>query len=574
MDEKKLNNESKDNIKEVDKKENKDISKNDTDLKKENKKEGVSASKKKGVSKNTSHLKEIPQKLVKFREIINNALNQSPPDKIEAQRKKGKLTARERIAYLLDEGSFNEIGLLVESRCTDFGIKDKHIKGDGVICGFGKINGRKVGVFSQDFTLLGGSLGLAHAKKISYIMEIAKKVGIPVIGILDSGGARIQEGVDSLDGYAEIFRKNVECSGVIPQISVIVGPCAGGAVYSPALTDFVFMVNGISNMFVTGPAVVKAATGEDVDFETLGGAKTHASKSGVCHFVSNSEQECFRTVRELLSYLPSNSSENPPVIMSQDPPDREIPLLEKLCALDSKKPYRVHHIIWWLADEHKFLEVHKDFAKNIVIGFIRLNGEVVGVVANNSAYMAGALDIDASDKAARFVRFLNNFNIPILTLVDVPGYWPGVKQEHGGIIRHGAKLLYAYAEATVPKVTLILRKAYGGAYIAMSSKHLGGDINFALPSAEIAVMGPSGAIEILYSKQISEAKEEERESLRQKLINEYTEKFASPYQTASTLSIDEVIEPKLARKKIIDAFSILKNKNLNPINPKKGNIPL
>jgi acetyl-CoA carboxylase carboxyltransferase component len=574
MDEKKVNNESKDNIKEVEKKENKDISKNDTDLKKENKKEEVLASKKKEASKKTPHLKEIPPKLVKFREIINNALNQSPPDKIEAQRKKGKLTARERIAYLLDEGSFNEIGLLVESRCTDFGIKDKHIKGDGVICGFGKINGRKVAVFSQDFTLLGGSLGLAHAKKISYIMEIAKKVGIPVIGILDSGGARIQEGVDSLDGYAEIFRKNVECSGVIPQISVIVGPCAGGAVYSPALTDFVFMVNGISNMFVTGPAVVKAATGEDVDFETLGGAKTHSSKSGVCHFVSNSEQECFRTVRELLSYLPSNSSEKPPVIMSQDPPDREIPLLEKLCALDSKKPYRVHHIIWWLADEHKFLEVHKDFAKNIVIGFIRLNGEVVGVVANNSAYMAGALDIDASDKAARFVRFLNNFNIPILTLVDVPGYWPGVKQEHGGIIRHGAKLLYAYAEATVPKVTLILRKAYGGAYIAMSSKHLGGDINFALPSAEIAVMGPSGAIEILYSKQLSEAKEEERESLRQKLINEYTEKFASPYQTASTLSIDEVIEPKLARKKIIDAFSILKNKNLNPINPKKGNIPL
>jgi acetyl-CoA carboxylase carboxyltransferase component len=574
MDEKKLNSESKDNIKEVEKKENKEISKNDTDLKNENKKEEVSSYKKKVVPKKTSHLKEIPQKLVKFREIINNALNQSTPDKIEAQRKKGKLTARERIAYLLDEGSFNEIGLLVESRCTDFGIKDKHIKGDGVICGFGKINGRKVAVFSQDFTLLGGSLGLAHAKKISYIMEIAKKVGIPVIGILDSGGARIQEGVDSLDGYAEIFRKNVECSGVIPQISVIVGPCAGGAVYSPALTDFVFMVNGISNMFVTGPAVVKAATGEDVDFETLGGAKTHASKSGVCHFVSNSEQECFRTVRELLSYLPSNSSENPPVIMSQDPPDREIPLLEKLCAIDSKKPYRVHHIIWWLADEHKFLEVHKDFAKNIVIGFIRLNGEVVGVVANNSAYMAGALDIDASDKAARFVRFLNNFNIPILTLVDVPGYWPGVKQEHGGIIRHGAKLLYAYAEATVPKVTLILRKAYGGAYIAMSSKHLGGDINFALPSAEIAVMGPSGAIEILYSKQLSQAKDDERESLREKLINEYSEKFASPYQTASTLSIDEVIEPKLARKKIIDAFSILKNKNLNPINPKKGNIPL
>jgi len=558
---------------EVSKKDN-NIINNDDNMVKEKTNTLLSNDKNDKTSKKTRHPKEVPAKLLKFREIVNNALNQSPPDKIEAQRKKGKLTARERINYLLDEGSFNEVGLLVESRCTDFGIRDKHIKGDGVVCGFGKINGRKVAVFSQDFTLLGGSLGLAHAKKISYIMDIAKKVGIPVIGILDSGGARIQEGVDSLDGYAEIFRKNVECSGIVPQISVIVGPCAGGAVYSPALTDFVFMVNGISNMFVTGPAVVKAATGEEVDFETLGGAKTHASKSGVCHFVSNSEQECFRTVRELLSYLPSNSSEKAPIVMSQDPPDREIPLLEKLCAIDPKKPYRVHHIIWWLADEHKFLEVHKDFAKNIVIGFIRLNGEVIGVVANNSSYMAGALDIDASDKAARFIRFLNNFNIPILTLVDVPGYWPGVKQEHGGIIRHGAKLLYAYAEATVPKVTLILRKAYGGAYIAMSSKPLGGDINFALPSAEIAVMGPSGAIEILYAKQISQASEEEKSAIRQKLIDEYTEKFASPYQTASTLSIDEVIEPKLTRKKIIEAFNILKTKNTSPLNLKKGNIPL
>ncbi len=525
-------------------------------------------------SQKTKMKKEIPSKLIKFREIVNNALNQSPPDRIEAQRAKGKLTARERISYFLDEGSFQEIGLLVESRCTDFGIKDKHIKGDGVVCGFGRVNGRRVAVFSQDFTLLGGSLGLAHAKKIAYIMDIARKVGMPIIGILDSGGARIQEGVDSLDGYAEIFRRNVECSGIVPQISVILGPCAGGAVYSPALTDFVFMVNGISNMFVTGPAVVKASTGEDVDFETLGGAKTHASKSGVCHFALNSEQECFRTVRELLSYLPSNCWEVPPPIATSDKPDREIPILEKLCDMDPKKPYRIHHIIWWIGDDHKFLEVHKDFAKNIVIGFIRLNGEVVGVVANNSAYMAGALDIDASDKAARFIRFLNNFNIPILTLVDVPGYWPGVKQEHGGIIRHGAKLLYAYAEATVPKVTLILRKAYGGAYIAMSSKYLGGDINYALPSAEIAVMGPQGAIEILYSKQLKEAKEEELQSLKAKLTQEYSEKFASPYQTASTGSIDEVIEPRTVRYKLIEAFKILKNKNIGKNKEIKGNIPL
>jgi acetyl-CoA carboxylase carboxyltransferase component len=327
-------------------------------------------------------------------------------------------------------------------------------------------------------------------------------------------------------------------------------------------------------MFVTGPAVVKTSTGEDVDFETLGGAKTHASKSGVCHFVSNSEQECFRTVRELLSYLPSNSNEKPPVVMTSDKPDREISLLEKLCDIDPKKPYRIHHVIWWLADGHKFLEVHKDFAKNIVVGFIRLNGEVVGVIANNSAYMAGALDIDASDKAARFIRFLNNFNIPILTLVDVPGYWPGVKQEHGGIIRHGAKLLYAYAEAKVPKVNLILRKAYGGAYIAMSSKHLGGDINFALPSAEIAVMGPQGAIEILYSRQLKQAKPEEKDALKQKLTQEYSDKFASPYQTASTGSIDEVIEPKMARLKIIKAFELLKTKNITEKTEKKGNIPL
>ncbi|GAB4033984.1 MAG: methylmalonyl-CoA decarboxylase subunit alpha [Elusimicrobiota bacterium] len=518
--------------------------------------------------------RETPQKLIKFREISSQAVNNAPPERIKAQREKGKLTARERINYLVDEGSFQEIGALIESRCTDFGIKDKHIKGDGVVTGFARINGRKAAIFSQDFMQLGGSLGLAHARKIATLQDMAMKAGCPLIGVLDSGGARIQEGVDSLDGYGEIFYRNTMASGIIPQISVIVGPCAGGAVYSPALTDFVFMVKGISNMFVTGPAVVKTATGEDIDAETLGGAKAHSSKSGVCHFVANSEPDCYRQVKELLSFLPSNSSEKAPVIASSDPAERKIPLLERLCEMDPKKPYRIHHVIWWLADDHKFLEVHQDFAKNVVVGFIRLGGEVIGVVANNPAHMAGALDIDSSDKAARFIRFLNNFNIPILSLVDVPGYWPGTAQEHGGIIRHGAKLLYAYSEATVPKVSLILRKAYGGAYIAMNSKYMGSDLNFALPSAEIAVMGPMGAVEILYSKQIKEAKPEEQAEIKAKLAQDYSDKFASPYQTASTGSIDEVIEPSDTRHKLIEAFRFLKDKKPQIHTHKKGNIPL
>ncbi|OGR42180.1 MAG: methylmalonyl-CoA carboxyltransferase [Elusimicrobia bacterium GWA2_61_42] len=497
-----------------------------------------------------------------------------PPEKIAAQKAKGKLTARERIAYLTDEGSFQELGLLMETRCTDFGVKDKHIKGDGVITGFGKVNGRLAAIFSEDFTQLGGSLGRTHADKITKLMDMAADARVPVIGILDSGGARIQEGVDSLDGYGEIFLRNTKYSGVVPQISIILGPCAGGAVYSPALTDFVFMAKGISHMFVTGPEVVKASTGEEVDFETLGGSMTHASKSGVCHFVANSEQDCFRQVKELMSFLPQNRFEAPPAQETKDAPDRKIALLEKLCELDPRRPYRVHHIIWWLSDDHKFLEVHHDFAKNIVVGFIRLGGQVVGVVANNPAHMAGALDINGSDKAARFIRFLNNFNIPILTLVDVPGYWPGVAQEHGGIIRHGAKLLYAYSEATVPKVTLVLRKAYGGAYIAMSSKLMGGDINFSLPSAEIAVMGPRGAVEILYSRQIKETKEEDREALRAKLAKEYSDKFASPYQTASTGSLDEVLEPSQARARLIGAFGILAKKRRPGEHAHTGNIPL
>lgn len=515
-----------------------------------------------------------PESLVKFRQIYQDALAGAGEARIKAQKDKGKFTARERISYLLDQESFFEIRTLMESQCADFGIKDKHIKGDGVITGFGRINGRQVAVFAQDFTQLGGSLGLAHAKKIAYLMDLALEAKVPVIGLLDSGGARIQEGVDSLDGYGEIFYRNVKASGVIPQISVILGPCAGGAVYSPALTDFIFMVEGISHMFVTGPSVVKSATGEEVDFDTLGGSKPHSEKSGVCHFVAKSEQDCFRQVRELLSMLPQNCEEKPPLDTTTDTVDRAVHVLERIGEMDPKKAFRVHHVIWRLADDYRFFEIHQNFAKNIVVGFIRLGGEVVGVIANNPAHLGGALDCDASDKAARFIRFLNAFNIPILTLVDIGGYLPGVQQEHGGIIRHGAKLLYAYAEATTPKVTLVLRKAYGGAYIAMGSKYLRGDINFAFPCAEIAVMGPRGAVEILYSKDIKAAKPEDREALKEKLTKEYTDKFASPYQTASSGSIDEIIEPAEARSKIINAFRILRKKRDPRKNPRQGNIPL
>ena len=516
---------------------------------------------------------EVAQSIKIFRKNIE-AARTSPADKVEAQKKKGKFTARERLQYLLDENSFFEIRTLAKSRCTDFGIKDKDLKGDGVITGFGRINGREVAIFAQDFTQLGGSLGLAHAQKIAYIMDLALEAKIPVIGLLDSGGARIQEGVDSLDGYGEIFYRNVKASGVIPQISVILGPCAGGAVYSPALTDYIFMVDGISYMFVTGPGVVKSATGENVDFDTLGGSKAHSQKSGVCHMVANSEQDCFRQLRDLLTFLPQNCFEKPLSTSTIDSPDRKTPFLEKVAGMNPKMPFRIQHVIWELADENKFFEIHRDFAKNVVVGFIRMGGEVVGVVANNSDHLGGALDLHASDKAARFVRFLNAFNIPILTLVDIGGYLPGVEQEHGGIIRHGAKLLYAYSEASVPKITLVLRKAYGGAYIAMSSKYLRGDFNFALPSAEIAVMGPRGAIEILYSKDIKAAPKDKVEEIKERLTKEYAEKFASPYQTASTGSIDEVIEPSNARQRIIRALRILKNKRDPKNNPQKGNIPL
>jgi propionyl-CoA carboxylase beta chain len=516
--------------------------------------------------------RKAPANLQKMREQRRDAM-QGSPERLAAQKAKGKLTARERIQYLLDEESFSEQGLLVRTRATEFDLQKKAPAGDGVITGFGKIAGRDVAVFAQDFTALGGSLGLAHAQKICRLMDAALEARVPVIGLLDSGGARIQEGVDSLDGYAEIFYRNVKSSGVIPQISVILGPCAGGAVYSPALTDFVFMVEGVSHMFVTGPEVVKQATGETVDFETLGGSAVHSAKSGVCHFVARSEPDCFRQVRELLSFLPQSRWEKAPTMPTADPDHRRVPIVEKLCELDPRKAYRVHHGIWQIADDKKFLEVHYDFAKNVVTGFLRLGGETIGVIANNPAQKAGALDIQASEKAARFIRFCDNFNIPLLTLVDVPGYWPGVEQEHGGIIRKGAKLLFAYSEATVPKVTTVLRKAYGGAYIAMCSKHLHGDVNFALPSAEIAVMGPKGAVEILYSRELKAAGDKSNE-LKEKLSAEYAERFASPYQTASSGSVDEVIEPSQLRSKLVRAFRLLRNKRRPGEGPARGNIPL
>ena len=519
--------------------------------------------------------RQTPKALARLKSLVQKAEEGGGPERLKAQKARGKFTARERIHYLLDEGSFQETDLLVLTRAADFGLKDKDIPADGVITGFGSISGREVAVYSQDFTVLGGSLGLAHAAKITKIMDLAMSSRVPVIGILDSGGARIQEGVDSLDGYAQIFYRNTMASGVIPQISVILGPCAGGAVYSPALTDFVFMVEGISHMFVTGPDVVKAATGEEISFEALGGSSVHASKSGVCHFVAKSEPDCFRQVRELLSYLPQSRWERPPRIANPDPVRRKTPLLETLCNLDPKKPYRVHHVLWQIADEHKFFEVQESYARNVVTGFIRLGGDVVGVIANNPGHFAGALDINASDKSARFIRFLNSFNIPILTLVDVPGYWPGLDQEHGGIIRHGAKILHAYSEATVPKISVILRKAYGGAYIAMSSKYLKSDFNFAFPCAEIAVMGPQGAIEILFSKELAAAKtDEEKKSLRDKLIKDYSDKFASPYPAASSGSIDEVVEPADLRLKIIRALRLLKNKRLPGQHLVSRNIPL
>ncbi len=493
-------------------------------------------------------------------------------DRIAKQHAQGKLTARERVELFLDEGTFEETDALVEHRCTDFGMEDRKVPGDGVVCGHGRVDGRPVFLFAQDFTVFGGSLSETNAAKICKIMDLAMKVGAPVVGLNDSGGARIQEGVASLAGYADIFLRNTLASGVVPQISAIMGPCAGGAVYSPAITDFVVMVEKTSYMFVTGPDVIKTVTHEEVTKEKLGGAMTHNSVSGVAHFLAGSDAECLAKIRQLLSYLPSNNAEKPPVVPTDDPLDREIPELDDLVPGDPNKPYDIRKVVRLAADDGTFFEVHEHFAKNLVVGFIRLGGHTVGVVANQPAHLAGTLDINASIKGARFVRFCDAFNIPLWIVEDVPGFLPGTAQEWGGIIRNGAKLLYALAEATVPKVTVITRKAYGGAYCVMGSKHIRTDVNLAFPTAEIAVMGPQGAVNILYRREIEEAADPEAE--RARLVKLYQEKFANPFVAAERGYLDEVIPPRLLRRKLATAYAMLATKRDTMPAKKHGNIPL
>lgn len=492
--------------------------------------------------------------------------------RIDSQHKKGKLTARERLDLLLDEDSFEEIGRFVMHRCKDFGLDKEYYLGDGVVTGYGTIDGREVYVFSQDFTIFGGSLSETHAEKICKIMDLAMKNGIPVIGLNDSGGARIQEGVVSLAGYADIFYRNTLASGVIPQLSAIMGPCAGGAVYSPAITDFIMMVEDTSYMFVTGPNVVKTVTHEQVSSEELGGANTHSSKSGVSHFACANEVECIKSLKQLLSYIPQNCEETAPVYPYQAKDDELRPALNEVIPEDANKPYDIREVITLVADEQSFMEVHKDYATNIIVGFARLAGRSIGIVANQPAYLAGCLDIDSSKKAARFVRFCDAFNVPLLVLEDVPGFLPGTDQEWNAIITNGAKLLYAFSEATVPRITVITRKAYGGAYDVMNSKHIGADMNYAWTSAEIAVMGAKGASEIIFRKEIAAA--EKPEVMLKKREDEYNEKFANPYRAAHRGYIDEVIKPEETRKKLIRAFKMLENKVDVLPRKKHGNIPL
>ena len=492
--------------------------------------------------------------------------------KIKKQHDAGKKTARERIAALLDEGSFVEVDAFVEHRSNEFNMAETKAPGEGVVTGYGTVDGRLVFVYSQDFTVIGGSLGEMHAKKICKVMDMAVKMGAPIIGMNDSGGARIQEGIAALSGFGEIFKRNTLASGVVPQISVIMGPCAGGAVYSPAITDFVFMVEKTSQMFITGPAVIKSVTGEDVTSEELGGAAAHAEKSGVAHFTAKNEDECIEKLKKLISYLPSNNLEDIPFEMPQDPINR---LSEKLTTIvpdEPNKSYDVKEVIAEVVDGGSFMEVQSEFAKNIVIGLARMNGSTVGIVANQPNVMAGALNVDASDKAARFVRFCDSFNIPVVTFTDVPGYLPGVHEEHGGIIRHGAKLLYAYSEATVPMINVILRKAYGGAYIAMSSKHLGADAVFAWPTAEIAVMGPEGAANIIFKNEIAESSDPI--ATRNEKIQEYRDKFANPFEAAKLGFVDDVIEPDSTRPRIIAALEMLASKRETRPSKKHGNIPV
>ncbi|MGM0377043.1 MAG: acyl-CoA carboxylase subunit beta [Bacteroidota bacterium] len=514
-------------------------------------------------------------KVKKLIELRNEARLGGGEKRIEAQHGKGKFTARERVEMLLDDGSFEEFDMFVTHRCTNFGMEKKKILGDGVVTGHGTIDGRVVYVFAQDFTVFGGSLSETFAQKICKVMDMAMKVGAPVIGINDSGGARIQEGVTSLAGYAEIFERNILASGVIPQISAIFGPCAGGAVYSPALTDFVMMTEQTSYMFVTGPKVVKTVTGEEISIEDLGGARVHSTKSGVSHFELENEEEGIMLLRKLLTYLPQNNLEEPPLVETPDPIDRLDESLNTIIPENPNQPYDVKEVIYSIVDESEFLEVHRNYAKNIVVGFCRMGGASVGVIANQPNFLAGVLDCDASKKAARFVRFCDAFNIPILTLVDVPGFLPGSGQEYAGIITNGAKLMFAYGEATVPKVTITLRKSYGGAHDVMSCKQLRGDMNYAWPTAEIAVMGAQGAIEVLEGRAMKEIEDpEEKKKFIAEKEEEYKEKFANPFQAASYGYIDDVIEPRNTRFRVIRAFQSLQTKKLTNPPKKHNNIPL
>ncbi|HEX75958.1 MAG TPA: methylmalonyl-CoA carboxyltransferase [Dehalococcoidia bacterium] len=514
----------------------------------------------------------IEEKITDLSKLREQAAAGGGDKRIEAQHKRGKLTARERIELLFDPGSFEELDPFVLHRCTDFGLAEQKFLGDSVVTGYGKINGRHTFAYSQDFTVFGGSLSKVASEKICKVMDLAAKNGAPIIGLLDSGGARIQEGVDSLIGYGDIFMRNSIYSGVMPQISVVLGPTAGGAVYSPAITDYIFMVKGTGQMYITGPVVVKAVTGEEVSLEDLGGAMTNAVKSGNCHFVADNDQECLEMVRRLLSFFPQNNMEEPPFIDTGDDPNRMDEELLYIVPDNPAKVYNMKQVITKVVDNGDFMEVHERFATNIIVGFARLGGQSVGIIAQQPLQLAGVLDVDASDKAARFIRFCDCFNIPLVTFVDVPGYMPGTDQEYRGIIRHGAKLLYAYSEATVPKITTITRKAYGGAYLAMCAKAQRADINYAWPTAELAVMGPEGAVNIVFKDAID--KSENPEETRQKLITDYRDKFANPYIAASKGYIDDVIDPRSTRPKLIKALEILRNKaDTNP--PKKhGNIPL
>jgi propionyl-CoA carboxylase beta chain len=514
----------------------------------------------------------LDPKIQRLQEMREQSKLGGGPERIEAQHKRGKLTARERVDLLLDRGSFRELDAFVTHRTHDFGLDRQKYLADSVVTGWGTVEGRLVYVFSQDFTVFGGSLGEVHAEKICKLMDMAMKNGAPLIGLNDSGGARIQEGVVSLGGYADIFLRNTVASGVIPQISAIMGPCAGGAVYSPALTDFILMVKDSSYMFVTGPDVVKSVTHEEVTFEQLGGASTHSAISGVCHMVAQSESDCLYLIRKLVSFLPQNNMEDPPFSKTNDDPLRMETALDSLVPDNPNKPYDMKDVIRPIVDNGEFFEIHEHYAMNIVVGFARLGGHSVGIIANQPAVLAGVLDIDASEKAARFIRFCDCFNIPIVTFEDVPGFLPGIKQEHGGIIRSGAKLLYAYCEATVPKLTVITRKAYGGAYDVMSSKHIRGDLNLAWPTAEIAVMGPDGAVNIIFRKELAEAADPV--ARKAELVKEYRERFANPYIAAARGYLDDVIEPRETRARLINGLEMLQNKrDSNP--PKKhGNIPL